>query len=289
MKKLSVAITVLFLAVLFFSGVSQALTLGENITIFDKMGTQTGTSPSEDNEVEPGMATGQKWDLEGFFYNRTEKDLTIIGGYDFLNGTTTTQMGDIFIDVDGNAQYGNPASSPSGLFGYDYVLDIDITSSTAGTYDIVKLGSGSTLSPYVTVTPNNWGSNPWKYASGGTILDTFSFDYYGNTQEIRDAATAAGLTGWGGFYQGSTWIPYNDNHYALTFNVADIAGKVLNTLADGASQKVIFHNTMQCGNDNLMGGVRLTKKGGPPVPEPSTIFLMFAGLLGLLGVRRMKG
>ena len=44
------------------------------------------------------MVAEQKWDLEGFFLQGTT--LTMIGGFDFLNGESNYTSGDIFISID---------------------------------------------------------------------------------------------------------------------------------------------------------------------------------------------
>ena len=56
-----------------------------NITISDgNYDSSSWNGDYEDNEVEPGMVTGQDWDLEAFVLNGTW--LSLIGGYDFING-----------------------------------------------------------------------------------------------------------------------------------------------------------------------------------------------------------
>jgi len=99
------------------------------------------------------------------------------------------------------------------------------------------------------------------------IASNLSLNFYSNNTEINTAATGAGLLGWN-----------NDNaHYGATFDLSSI----LNTLT--TETEITLHNTMGCGNDNLMGRTTVA-----PVPEPATIFLMFTGLLGLAGMRRKK-
>ena len=69
---------------------------------------------SEDQEVEPGMAWNQKWDLEGFFRNGNM--LSMVGGFNFETGGYDSYRdrywgsGDIFFDVDGTPQYGTDTS-----------------------------------------------------------------------------------------------------------------------------------------------------------------------------------
>ena len=93
----------------------------DNITIYDNRVSGSpgdwynrGNAPGEDQEVEPGMLTGQSWDLEGFLLNGNI--LSMVGGYNFKDGVMYNRdlitSGDIFIDVNGDAKYGkdDPAS-----------------------------------------------------------------------------------------------------------------------------------------------------------------------------------
>ena len=122
-----------------------------NITIPDGVSSGTGWyGAQEDQEVEPNCLTGQVWDLEGFFLNGTT--LTMVGGYDFVNGEGGWDSGDIFIDTDNTN-------------GYDYVLDMNFGSST---YSVYSIDSDATLlNVYYT---QNQASNPWRYESGGSLV-----------------------------------------------------------------------------------------------------------------------
>src|SRR5687768_5429326 len=104
------------------SGAALALPLGTNITISDgNFSAAPGYGNYEDNETEtnPNTIQSQVWDLEGMYINGPK--LTLVGGFDFKNGVTHNshnyKSGDIFIDLNGNAVYGQAANGGSGTGG----------------------------------------------------------------------------------------------------------------------------------------------------------------------------
>jgi hypothetical protein len=260
---------------------ASASSFGTDITISDKNYTGTGWySNREDQETEtnPNTVTSQQWDLEGMFIDGTK--LTLVGGYDFKNGVTWTdghnyKSGDIFVDIDGDAKYGqadnggtgatNYGSGPhtatmANTFGWDYVIDLNFTTMT---YSVFSLTAQSLVTRVMDVA----ASNPWTYDSGGTALEG-----YQNIAFTYIAGLSNADTGFQGDSTNNTsWSTGSNQHYAITVDLGFVAG-----------QEVILHYTMECGNDNLMGQTTVQS-----VPDSATTALLFGlALLGLVGVRR---
>jgi len=242
------------MAVVFFmAGNVLAYDFGTNITISDKntFGTTGWYSDREDEETEPGMIANQSWDLEGFFLKGNT--LTMVGGYDFVNGNQNLMSGDLFFDVNGDAKYGDIHGAAGNhivtdTFGYDYVMDLNFEDFS---YNVYALGAGSsTITSQESV---NQGSNPWRYNAGGTFVTSGSFNYLTG---LSNADT--GLSG--------------GSHNVLT-------GLDLSFLAP--ETQFMSHFTMQCGNDNAMGAGETSG-----TPEPATMFLLGSGLVGLAGLRK---
>jgi hypothetical protein len=257
--KQMIPLTAAVLLSLCLSTQALAYNFGIDITISDA-NHAAGTSwygDHEDQEVEPGMLANQHWDLEGFFLDRT--NLTLIGGYDFLNGQDGIFPGDIFLDIDHDAVFGDIHGAQNGnrtvknSFGYDYALDLDFEDLTFVAYAIDDTAMVETA-----FYKQNQGSSPWRYVSGGTLVTPEPIGI------VYRSGLADGDTGLlGGF------------HNAVTLDLS-----FLNDLHHGTH--FISHFTMGCGNDNLMG------EGALPAPEPATILLIGCGLLGFASIVRRK-
>jgi len=265
-------LNVAFLILMISLTVAPLATAGD-ITIFDKMGTNT----VENNEVEPGCVALQKWDLEAFYLKGSK--LYMIGGFNFLYGSDGYKSGDIFISTQGVPIYGSTPRPSSPLNGgeygivangykYNYVIDFARNGSgdLIGTYDVISLTGSSLVSK--SYFSQNEGSNPFQYVSGGnTLFSSIAYTYYGGQtgQDVKN------LLGDPSFSLDETGI-WGGTHNVLMIDLAFL----------GYGQEFYAHFTEGCGNDDLMG------HGTTPVPEPGTMILLGSGLVGLAGWGRKK-
>ncbi len=266
LKKIIIMALVLMLIV--FLAPSVFGSYGTNITIFDGMKGYSSNptnnawwnTNNEDQEVEPYNDTGQRWDLEGFFLNGT--NLSVISGFNLKNGYGSYKIGDIFIDTNGQPNYGYPGTGHTAadgiqqyanVWGYNYAITLDFNTNSYMIYEI----NNQTMLDSVYLAQNK-GANPWKLVStdGLSSESTGSFTYSSGLTNNDTGFLGDGLTG---------------SHYALS-NI-DISSST------GHGTGAYYHITEQCGNDSLMGNT-------PKVPEAGTMLLFGTGLLALAGFRR---
>jgi len=226
-----------------------ALAYGINITIYDNNGYQAAGQGGEDDETEPGMINNQSWDLEAFFINSST--LSMVGGFDFVKGNGIYNHGDIFIDVTGDAVYGVADAGGYENYGYDFVIDLNMS---ALTYDVFKLDSNAVLLNAALDANQDW-SNPWRYDGGSGERIEFGSIIYDTGLSDSDVGLLGG------------------SHNVVTgidLGFIEDAGYSLDSF--------LVHSTLECGNDNLIGSV----------PEPSNMFLLGTGLIGLATIGRRR-
>lgn len=257
----------LFLVLFLFCGASYGLStgdLGSEITIWDGLQDSQwgGVSPAqgiagEDNETEgnPNTLTYQGWDLEGMFWNSSTEKLFIIGGFNYLAGgpnRSDINMGDIFI-------------------GTNYVLDLSRSNETghlteSGTYNIVRDYKNTIIPTDV----KDSGPYAYSYTAGDNTIENIAFTYSAYQINSEDWANMDIFLPW---QTGAYGKNPSDIHYALEINLTGNA-----ELVNSGS---LIHATLKCGNDLVTGKAA-------PVPEPATMLLLGAGLVGLAGFGRKR-
>ncbi len=254
------------LSMVFCSGAAMAwdyATFGTNITVYDGNGDGTtsgwhkGVNDGgiyEDGEVETfsgnySATPGQNWDMEAFFWDTTTNQLTMVGGFDLINGVPSSKP---IYRNDGEIEDGSYNIDPGHIFISDgtnrYAIAFNSNGATAYT-----LTNNSNLleTKYFTGT-----SSPWMLSVDGetsTSLTATYLDFAGSTDLVGVAT--------GG----------DDTHNAIQ---VDLSSLTLGT-------NFTAHFTMECGNDNLMGRTS-------QVPIPGAVWLFGSGLLGLVGIRRRR-
>lgn len=117
----------------------------------------------EDTEVEPGATTGQKWDIEGFYLNDSN-NLSLVGGFDFVNGESWVNSGDIFIDTNDDQSY------------WEYIIKLDFQNGTYVNYE----NDGTITYNKTHNGPSQTAGLDWTYKGGGIELNTFDMSYITN-------------------------------------------------------------------------------------------------------------
>ena len=225
----------------------------------------------EDQETEPGTAPGQDWDLEAFTLNA--KKLSIYSGYNLLAGNKPYGLGDLFIDVNGDANWKPGAdnhisgSTDNSVFKYDYVLHFTKRSGYSigdGSYDIYKVDSDKSV--VLTETVYKSGSNPWILNAEKSSKDHVKILGSGKMEVTKDTSSTITLEDGSKVTGGAHYI----GEIPLTFLSA----------GDLNNGQTLFHLTMQCGNDSLVG--RLPDGG-------ATLTLLGAAMTGIAFLVRRQG
>lgn len=225
----------------------------------------------EDQETEPGTASSQSWDLEAFTLKGTS--LKIYTGYNMLTGNNPYGTGDLFIDVNGDANWKPGAdnglfkTTDNSVFKYDYVVHFKdrVGITVSGAYDIYRIAS--TADVKLLETKFKAGSNPW-------VLDVANST--GGLTKVGDGVlTLTANTAWRIQADGTDLVggSVKSPHYiSSVINLGFLQPGEL-------SGKTLFHLTMECGNDALVG---LVPDGG------MTFALLGAAMAGLSFVTRRQ-
>lgn len=135
-----------------------------------------------------------------------------------------------------------------GTGGYDYVA---VVGNAGATYDVYSLLLANVNNVYYA---QNSLSNPWRYKDGGTLISLGESVVYGSYSDIEGI------------------------HYTMELDLTWLTPYLS---LDGAT--VTLHNTMECGNDNLMGQYVVT-----PVPETNNGLTMLGLGIGMLCLYRSR-
>lgn len=202
----------------------------------------------EDQETEPGTIANQTWDLEAFTLNGNS--LKVYSGFDLLNGNNPFALGDIFIGRANTAKWkssdytGTDAQlngvNNNSQFKYDYVIHFNNRSGTsigAGTYDVYALQGLAT--ELLDESTFKGLSNPFKLSD--KAIPSLTKVGSGTLAVVKN--TTANLT-----LEDGTVVTGGD-HYIASLEL-DASGVKLSQKDDN-----LFHLTMGCGNDNLIGRV----------------------------------
>lgn len=237
------------LACFFWFSNAFALNIGTNITTFDGQSSNSEVSAA-DKMGYTGLGVGlEDQETEPGTARHERWDLE---GF-FLKGTVLSMVGQ-WDFVNGYSSYtsGDIFINADNSEGYDYVFDVDWSNQT---YELLKLHGNSNLE----TTTYKKSSAPWRLNKNNEEL--VGSGAFSNTEDNS--------------------VPF----YGDDVNHNIVSGfDLLPILKDLSVTDLEFaaHFTMQCGNDELEGS------GTATVPEPATIMLMGAGLIGIAGYSRRK-
>jgi len=244
------------MALLFVSGSAMALSW---TWVDDPTNDATGSSAFQIY----GM--GYAFDADTLYYSvRTNFPESGVSGYDSYGGSYKFSPGDLRINAGGD------------IFGLAFTTHANVVPQAyPGTWPTVTKGRLYTNAVFADATYE--GYEAYLLSKGITPVPTDGNLYDGqNTYPTLIKGFASELTG----VSSVQWVPDNNSSTPWVY---EITGSV-KTAALGldAGEAFDLFWTMECGND----AVKAT--GVSPIPEPSTVLLLGAGLLGLGVAARRK-
>lgn len=206
----------------------------------------TNNVQSADITIYDGASTGTGW-YSARENNETEPNTIASQQWDmeafYLSGMNLTMQG------------GYNFTTPIGYDGWrpgDLFIDIGETLKFVAaignaplTYDVYLFGN-----TYDVYYAQNALSNPWRYKDGGVLVSSSNPIVY------------------------SSFTDSEGIHYTANLNLGWLSSFLI------PNTPVIFHNTMECGNDNLMGSATFYV---PVVPEGNTVIPAFTFIFGIIG------
>lgn len=273
----------------------------------------------EDNETERTSTitaiASQVWDMEAF--TLVGNSLSIVTGYNMSLGQDNWRPGDLFIKVGGRAPgYGIntagtttitnnifPTSDPTGLKGYDYVIDLSY--GTTGGLPASHKTSVYQLAEnaiFDSVNYDQFNSNPWKLSStqptgAVTLITAVSPFTYITGQTAAQVNTITGVGGTTNYLSGggangnalntATFNP-NSTNAANLHNILTVDLSFLATVGVPNNTQVYFSYVMECGNDSLKGQYGGGFDRSPDAGASVLLIGLGLGALTLFGVSRRK-